>query len=75
MVIHWTSTEGTAWPVHCVQVWVKKREDMGREVSSSSEGRAVQVRVKKREEMGSEVPSSCTLDLHSRNGRACAGKG
>ncbi len=29
----------------------------------------------KREEMGSEVPSSCTLDLHSRNGRACAGKG
>jgi hypothetical protein len=41
---------------------------MGREVSSSSEGRAVQVRVKKREEMGREVPSSS-------DGKACAGKG
>jgi hypothetical protein len=29
---------------------------MGREVSSSSEGRAVQVRVKKREEWGGRCP-------------------
>ncbi len=46
---------------------VKKREDMGRGVSSSSEGRAVQVRVKKREDRGRGVFSSS-------EGRAVQGK-
>jgi hypothetical protein len=41
---------------------------MGREVSSSSEGRAVQVRVKKKADIVRQVPSSS-------EGRACADKG